>query len=90
MWNTVTWIFNGIGILLLVQFIQFKYSDYKALVDQTQFWKAERHKYILSVGLVLAVTLLLAEVFYQLIATTKRNEQAAIWTLSGYCYCAWD
>mgnify|MGYP006134883263 CR=1 FL=1 len=63
MWNTVTWIFNGIGILLLVQFIQFKYSDYKALVDQTQFWKAERHKYILTVGLVLAVTLLVVEVF---------------------------
>lgn len=63
MWNTVTWIYNGIGILLLFQFIQCKYSDYNSLVDRKLFWRLGCHKYIVTVGLMLLITLLLVEVF---------------------------
>ncbi|MCO4806482.1 MAG: PrsW family intramembrane metalloprotease [Flavobacteriales bacterium] len=53
----VTLLFNGVGILLLFQFFKFKYLDFVAESHKTNFWKFSRHKYVLTVGAILIVTL---------------------------------
>lgn len=71
MWSAVTWVFNGIGILLLFQFFQYKYADYKSLIDTHEFWRVSRHKYIVTVGVVLILTLGIVEFFLPEVSPLK-------------------
>ena len=59
----VTLLFNGVGILLLFQFFKFKYLDFIAESHKTNFWKFNRHKYVLTVGAILIITLGIVELF---------------------------
>jgi protease PrsW len=59
----VTLLFNGVGILLLFQFFKFKYLDFIAESHKTNFWKFARHKYVLTVGAILIITLGIVELF---------------------------
>lgn len=61
MWNTLTMVFNGIGILLLIQFMRFKIKDYQREGDKANYWTFSRHRYILSVGGLLLLSLLIVE-----------------------------
>ena len=50
MGNLIFIIFNLIGGYLLFKFFQFKFVQFTTEVDKPEFWKFEKHKYILSVS----------------------------------------
>lgn len=57
--------------MLLFQFVQYKIADYKSLLNRSEFWKVERHKYILTVVPILILTLVIVEVFLPDISPLK-------------------
>ena len=57
MGNLLYVIFNLIGGYLLFQFFRFKFQEFVNEVDKPQFWTFSKHKYVLTVGLVILVGL---------------------------------
>jgi RsiW-degrading membrane proteinase PrsW (M82 family) len=61
MWNTLTMSFNLVGLVLLFQFLRFKWLDYQTMRHHTDFWTYKRHKYILTLGGLLGITSLVIQ-----------------------------
>jgi RsiW-degrading membrane proteinase PrsW (M82 family) len=61
MWNLLVIVFNTIGVFLLFQFARFKYIEYKRLGDRRDYWSFSRHKYVLTVGGFLVLSLSIIE-----------------------------
>jgi RsiW-degrading membrane proteinase PrsW (M82 family) len=71
MWSSLTMIFNGFGILLLLQFIRYKIKDYQREKIKSRFWTIKRHKYIVTVGAVLLFSLFAVEFILPDISSLK-------------------
>lgn len=63
MWNTVLWVFNGFGVILLYQFIRHKIADYRSEDDKSRYWTIGRHRYVLSISGLLLLGLIILEFF---------------------------
>lgn len=59
MWMILNLIFNGIGLVLLFQFLRFKWVDYVSKHHEVNYWTFNRHKYIITLGGLFTLTLFL-------------------------------
>lgn len=57
----MNWVFNAFGVLLLLQFIRFKLNDYLKERIKSHYWSLRRHKYVVTIGALVAVSLLTIE-----------------------------
>lgn len=62
MWQLFNTIFNLIGLLLLLRYFYDKWRAYLDLKDKRQFWTWQRHKYVLTIGGFLLVSLIIVEI----------------------------
>ncbi len=74
MWKILTVIFNVVGLVLLFQFLRFKWRDYQQSNHLASYWTFKRHKYILTLGGLLVITMLLIE--YVLPGVSPLQDQA--------------
>ena len=74
MWKILTVIFNVVGLVLLFQFLRFKWRDYQQSNHLASYWTFKRHKYILTLGGLLAITMFLIE--YVLPGVSPLQDQA--------------
>lgn len=75
MWNLLQLVFNAIGLFLLVKFFYFKWKDYQSTTSE-KFWQFKRHKYIVTLGGMLAVVYLL--VFYLPVFTSPFSSTSSL------------
>jgi len=61
MWSTVTLIFNGVGLVLLFQFIRYKFNQYKNEPIKSNYWTFKRHPYVITISTLVIASYLIIE-----------------------------